>query len=248
MPAKWIQMPDVQNGMNVNATWQASQTGGPNYPYMKVLADDFQCTQTGPITDVHIWGSWLNDVVDPNVVFKLSFHKDIPGGATNPSQPGDQIWMGTFAPGRYLARPWATSPGEPFFDPNTNSIIGQDNTIWQYNFDIPVTEAFVQQGTAANPVVYWLDVQALTQEYTSPGVPGGVFGWKTSKQHWNDDAAWADTQGPLLPPPIGSWSELRDPATQQSLDLAFVITPEPATLSLLALGGLFLLRRRKGNA
>src|SRR6516162_9014698 len=26
-----------------------------------VLADDFPCTIPGPITDIHIWGSWLGD-------------------------------------------------------------------------------------------------------------------------------------------------------------------------------------------
>ena len=54
-PAKWVQMPDLQNGMDVYDTFS------PLLPYNKILADDFKCTQTGPITSIHIWGSWLND-------------------------------------------------------------------------------------------------------------------------------------------------------------------------------------------
>src|SRR3990170_7895753 len=72
-PAKWVQLPDLQpTGVDVKAT------------YPKVLADDFLCTSTGPITDIHIWGSWLYDrlpvipgttVGDPNnVSFRLSIH------------------------------------------------------------------------------------------------------------------------------------------------------------------------------
>jgi len=49
-PAKWVQLPDLSpTGIDVYAT-------NP-----KVLADDFLCTQTGLITDIHIWGSWLGD-------------------------------------------------------------------------------------------------------------------------------------------------------------------------------------------
>ena len=52
-----------------------------------ILADDFECTQTGPITSVVIWASWYHDqlpqqpagVDNPSwVSFDLSFHKDIP--------------------------------------------------------------------------------------------------------------------------------------------------------------------------
>ena len=43
----------------------------------------------------------------------------------------------------------------------------------------------------------------------------------------------------LFSPPVGAalpWAELRDPFTGESLDLSFVITPEPASLALMALG------------
>jgi hypothetical protein len=60
--------------------------------------------------------------------------------------------------------------------------------------------------------------------------------------HWNDDAVWADSgQGP--------WNELRypygHPFEGESIDLAFAITPEPATIVLLGLGGVFIRRRKK---
>ena len=78
-PAKYVQLPDLSTsqpgaitGMDVNATWQNTSTVVPPvpvYPFVKVLADDFPCTMTGPITDIHIWGSWLNDKSIPTPRF-----------------------------------------------------------------------------------------------------------------------------------------------------------------------------------
>jgi hypothetical protein len=67
-------------------------------------------------------------------------------------------------------------------------------------------------------------------------------------QHWNDDAVWM--QYPELPvafPP--NWSELKYPTGHpwetKSIDMAFVITPEPATILLLGAGWLVVLARKK---
>ncbi|MGQ9573346.1 MAG: DUF7901 domain-containing protein [Chloroflexota bacterium] len=76
-------------------------------------------------------------------------------------------------------------------------------------------------------IIYWLDVQADSDE--------GLFGWKTSLDHWNDDGAWASGTDPVGPT---AWSELvyppGHPMEGQSIDLAFAIrgeemvTPPPA--------------------
>jgi len=245
-PAKWVQLPNLVDGMDVYDTFS------PALPYNKILADDFLCTQTGPITSIHIWGSWLNDHVpkDPASgalippLFDLSFHADVPAGVdpTMPwSHPGPQLWDRVLVPNQM--RIYATGT-ERFFDPNINQVIGPDTQVWQYNFFIPPTEAFFQnQGT-----IYWLNVQVQPQPPVDPAGPF-VFGWKTSIDHFNDDAVFGDNDALSAPPPL--WRELRDPfiTPPRSLDLAFVLDtiPEPASFALVAVAmvaaGLFGCRR-----
>lgn len=239
-PAKWVQLPDpTPLGLDVLAT------------HPKVLADDFLCTSTDWITDIHLWGSWYHDILpinpegiaDPSQIgFRLSLHSDIPADpATNPySRPGDLLWEKRFLPGDFKVRPYSQGP-EGWYNPNTGQMeFESDFVMWQYNFDIKPAEAFQQKGTATDPIVYWLDVEAFP--LWQPGTVEPLFGWKTALNHWNDDAVWADT-------PLGPWQELIYPTPHpyagQSIDLAFVITPEPVSIVLLALGSAVLLRIRR---
>jgi len=210
------QLPDP-NGWDVNASWP------------KVLADDWMCSQTGPVADIHFWGSWYNDQQLPIEYIHVSIHEDIPAGPTNPySRPGDLLWQRDFFPGQFAYRPWG-SGNQGWYDPNTGEYFPNNHQLtWQFNIvDIP--EPYYQtEGT-----IYWLDISVKLPDGMPPW-----FGWKTSLDHWNDDAVWGDYPDPL-------WRELRDPISQESLDLAFVITPEPGTLTLLIVAGLGVLRRRQ---
>ena len=222
-PTKWVQRPDESiTGMDVRATVPT------------ILADDFRCDFTGPISDIHIWGSWFEDHLpqpviggpgDPTAVdFKLSFHADVPRNGDIPSHPGQELWQRIMPAGSFVARVWKVEQDFPefFFDPNVKDIVGTDHTIWQYNFLIPPPEAFIQhQGN-----IYWLDVQAL------PHDANAVFGWKTSLDHFNDDASFSNV--PFGAPPV-VWDDMIYPQTHpfhgQSIDLAFALTTVPEPVS-----------------
>jgi len=229
---KWCQPPEITdiNSIDIDATkeeiWQP-----------QVLADDFNCTEPKPITDIHIWGSWYHDFVPygdaNNVIFTLSIHDDIPAddSTTGYSMPGALRWEREFWPGEFKVSVYDSNleegyyvpcaEPEPYYEPNADSIC------WQYDFYINEDEAFVQEGDPCNPVVYWLDMQArtFTPAGTQPEPIRARFGWKTTLPafHWNDDAVWSKDNGE-------SWYELRYPEGHpydgNSIDLAFEITTE----------------------
>ncbi len=225
---KWIQYPDSStNGYDVLAGNPPPGPAGPG-PAI-VLADDFRCTQSGPITDIHLWASWLDlngATTVPLMPITLSFWTDVPAvtnadGLVTPSHPGSLLWSQVFGPGQYAVRPTASVPdGETFWNPDpapAGAVLGSENIIWQYNF-YP-TNPFVQQvGT-----IYWLSM-------TAGQIPTGTFfGWKTTAtNHWNDDAVFGHLD-PASGQPAGDWKELIDPRTlglaaQRSLDFSFVLT------------------------
>jgi hypothetical protein len=226
---KWLQPPDTTTmGMDVDATME--MTPVPMW-WPQILADDFQCIVEGPITDIHIWGSWYKDELpgEPpdqhNVEFTLSIHDDIPAGTGGVpySMPRDPpLWWRDFGPWEFFASVYSDtvregyySPCIPYYDPDGDTIC------WQYDFWIDPAEAFYQEGTPDEPVIYWLDVQA--RPLPDPVQPQPVrFGWKTSMEHHFDDAVWAIGDLWAHDP----WQELWSPPQTEprSLDLAFAIT------------------------
>jgi len=233
---KWVQLPnETTYGMDVRMDRNDEEDE-------RFLADDFLCSITEKITDIHFWGSWKNDVEGEITNIHLSIHSDIPADQLPYSRPGEQLWAMDFSQfDKQLYRD--ISPNyERWWDPvNQLYLRDGDSRIWQYNINIDPLAAFEQRGTPENPIVYWLDIYVETDGK-------GQFGWKTSSQHWNDDAVLG------VPNPTGgpgmSWSELTYPYSippwmENSVDFAFVVTPEPGTILLLGTGLLTVISRRR---
>ncbi|MHC4642535.1 MAG: DUF7901 domain-containing protein [Planctomycetota bacterium] len=232
---KYMQPPDLPEGIDVDATDDglAATT--------QILADDFPCTTTGPITDIHIWASWFGDVLpgdNPrNVEITLSIHEDIPAVPGDPdsySQPGPVRWWRTFRPGEFgVEQLQAYRQG--YFIPCTGQYEPDNHFMaFRYDFYINPDEAFIQQGSPKDPVIYWLDVQAKPLSTTQ----NVRFGWKTTFFDPDIDRMDVAVFGVGNEPFDGPWKPMYHPETQRRLDMAFEITtttePELQIQSLVA--------------
>jgi len=190
-----------------------------------VLADDFYCTYSGPITDIHIWGSWLNDVHGTITNFWLGIYDDVPAvtnlaiGPVTPSHPGTNLlWQQSFLPGQFAENPYAPAV-ETFYNPSNQVVLGNDTQAWYYCF-YPANP-FVQQGSVAFPTNYWLAARAQLAP------DGTTYGWKTTTTPYNDAAVWG-TVGPSGLP-NGNWQPMTNPPTQQPINLAFKLNTTNTT-------------------
>ena len=214
-------MPDeTENGVDICVTNTEEA--------QRILADDFQCKKFGLITDIHLWGSWLNDIKGDITNIQTSIYSDDPvgnGGSDSEntySKPDILLWEMDFGPGEFSEQLHTSfEPGEYWWYPGSGTIIPHaDKQIWRVDMYIDRTEAFLQEGTPGVPIVYWLAVRVNTD--------AGAFGWKSRRwpDHYNDSAVFAVD----LDPPI-SWQKVQYPAKEHpywnsSVDLAFAITTD----------------------
>jgi len=222
-PNKWVQLPDLTSaGIDI----RVDDSDGR----LRTLADDFLCTKPGPITAVHLWGSWKYDKVGQITKIHLSFHADDPPGpgGSDPnntySKPDKVLWQRDFEPPAFTVNRYAiVDPCEYWWDPPNQELIpGGDSQVWQINIPIcdasGVCEPFEQEGTPDQPIIYWLDVRVQTKD--------GEFGWKTRRwpDHYKDDAVWAvGIDLPLI------WNELRYPPRHPYYDQKPKISGTPRT-------------------
>jgi hypothetical protein len=195
----------------------------------KRLADDWLCTQSGPVTDVHLWLSSYHDSTFVITNVQLRIRADIPAGVTtNYSHPGALLWSQDFKPFQFTLVSYG-SGNQGWYDPNTGMwMVDDHDTYWQLNIT-DITNAFYQ----TNGVIYWLEV--------SIGLQSGLVGWKTSLTNWNDAAVYGQQGAPPGLPPGSPLYDPRPGHPGEQLDLAFVIVPEPTTFLLVFLSGLGLL-------
>jgi len=223
-----------------------------NFIQPKVLADDWQCTETGYVTDIHFWLSSRQDMPFDIQNIHASIHTDDLSGPF--SKPGHLLWQADFQPGTFTIRDDGSGP-QGWYDPNPPPVVEPSDHFMTYQVNITnIPDPFVQlAGT-----VYWLDLSVTAFGPAGPA----QLGWKTSFEHFRDDAVWADfsvTNGVVAPGGSGNfnnlvgphlyWEPLVDPFTGQTLDLAFVITGrpvgEPGGLALIGAAVAAIRKRRR---
>lgn len=186
-------------------------------PLIQLRGDDFLCTQTGYINDVHIWGAFQNDNL-PNMGagglwFDLYIYSNIP--RYHPpyykswSMPGDLLWYKRATNLNYTVLSYTMMDPMDWLYPIPSTITPDThNFVYEYNFHFDNSEAFLQEeGT-----IYWL---VIRQYFTAS--PDEHFGWMAAEKdlQWNDNAVMYTTAP-------WNWEPMESPSGDP-LDLAFVI-------------------------
>src|SRR5712675_1739988 len=195
-----------------------------NFTSPRIVADDWKCSETGPVKDIHFWfsaqGDWLNLQIPLDGQIQnihVSIHEDVPAAPGNLfSHPGRLLWSRDFNVAQVKIRQNGAGP-QSWYDPATGQLIPNDHQkVYQCNIT-KITEPFYQK----RGHVYWLDVSMAAQ---------APLGWKSSDQnlypapytgnHYQDDAAWQ-------PASTAAWTDIHypnGPKQGQSMDMAFVVS------------------------
>lgn len=178
-----------------------------------MLGDDWKCSESGNVTDIHFWFSWRGDDVQDIPWIKVSIFSDNPGP---PSKPENSLWSRQFDRDDFIiAGPWDGDQG--WYHPPNIWVEHDHKQYYQINI-INIDDPFEQkEGT-----IYWLVISA-------PFYEPDALGWKTSLDEWNDAAVYGNPT---------DWYVLRDPLTGGNIDLAFVITGHEPIPDLICKGSL----------
>ncbi len=185
---KWSQPPvevDPNSYIPIYCGWdeQSHNVVDPPTPLMKIVADDFRCIGTMPVTSIHWWGSYvgwegLKPPEPAPTSWQIAFWSNVPAGVNAPySYPEKPLWQIDI----------------PYERVDVN-IVAQDylpeipypDNCFQYNVELEHDEIFWQNEFIddTNDNIFWISVAA---EYNNV-VPSYPWGWKTRPWSWTDDA------------------------------------------------------------
>jgi hypothetical protein len=232
---KWSQPPVVidENMPPTISGWDEMS----NFDMPIVVADDWECNDSRPITDIHWWGSFIGWTQPyPPPIMPHGFHIgiwtddpcDSPGDF---SHPGTLIWEHTGT-----CTNWVWNFAGYDKDPRGGPGMLQEDSCFQFNQLLSQDQWFYQEpsGDPNHPRVYWLSIAPIW----GGEIPPYQWGWKSRPHFFNDDAVVMQGAFPW-PPVVGSttWTggyPIQWPAWPSpegiSWDMAFELsTNEPDT-------------------
>ncbi len=195
---------------------QDPKTGGWDVEFaMSQLADDFLCTETGYITSIDFWISWMQNIDYSMYIdsITVSIYSDMPEYLSpyRYSIPDTLLWTGTFGRDEFSIIDMPPDL-QGWYDPSSGQWALNDHDIWDKIEISKIYDAFYQE----EGNIYWLVIDFGELPYV---------GWKESgSPHFNDDGVWWSQADSM-------WFELRDPITYESLDLAFALYCNPLPIT-----------------
>ncbi|MBL7215676.1 MAG: hypothetical protein ISS71_08370 [Phycisphaerae bacterium] len=251
---KWSQPPvviDPNNDPPLIQGWDEHSSYN-----MPVVADDWECSDDRPVTDIHWWGSFFK-IIDPATGqtepwtqptpptlpnrFHIGIWIDVPDDPSDPndySHPDVLVWenycdnfVWNFA--GYDQDPRAGLPHELPQEPGSDT---QLEACFQFTQLLSQDEWFYQKPMDdGTPRVYWLSIAPIWDTSTEPE---WEWGWKSRPHFFNDDAVSIQMASPWWPPIVNNtqwvtgipiqWPPHPDPEGV-TWDMAFELTTnEPA--------------------
>ncbi len=229
---KWEQPPQKRDphdicywGWDEISVYGDGENGNPGYP---IIADDWKCEDDRPVTDIHWWGSydgWYDN--DPPyeppparyrpIQFHIGIWKDVPANPPGEpfSHPAELIheWIVNYAD---LHERYA---GCDYY----SGTMQTPDTCFYYDFEIPREDWFYQN--PEEETVYWISISAIYQNNQPP--QQYLWGWKTRKPEWNDDAVRIFTpDAPRVGDPYVNGEPI-ETQEEGSWDTSFVLTSLP---------------------
>ncbi len=164
------------------------------------LADDFKCSESGLIEDIHFWVSWRGDNDDfKKVTWNIAICANISG------KPGQVLWQLHPSRARITYRLYGTG-NQGWLCPFTGQNVPDDHRdIYQVNIT-DISNPFYR----TKDQIYWLAIQVQM------GATTAEVGWKTSTSSYFGKAVYQTA--------LGGWLPL---SVTTHIDLAFVITGGP---------------------
>lgn len=210
-------------GWDEKSFWWETMVGNP----LKIVADDFRCLGSMPVTSVHWWGSyygWEQGTGMPTVqpdAWWIGFWSNVPAGIATPySFPKQLLHSFTVPAGRVQVN---KAGGDWYYGEYPN------DTCYEYYLPLLPQEVFKQNdfNDVTMDHTYWLSIVAIYQHQESPYYP---WGWKTRPWPWMDDAVTFNL--PFLPAqgfindPL-TITPLTDPVFHESVDVCFELDTDP---------------------
>ncbi len=236
---KWSQPPEVidHNVPMKILGWDELS----DYRKGPIMADDWQCKDDRPVTDIHWWGSFLGwgEPYPPPILpraFHIGIWTNVKAGqdpALPFSHPAHLVWEN-------FCDNWVWNFYGYDEDPRQDDPDYKE-TCFQFNQLLSEDEWFYQEPNEPN-TIYWLSIAAIYDPnvYTDPNFY--PWGWKTRPWHFEDDAVRITNTintingntWPPIPPTVCSkllqGNPVWWPDPDHSWDLSFELTtiyPDP---------------------
>ncbi|MHC4110420.1 MAG: DUF7901 domain-containing protein [Planctomycetota bacterium] len=184
-----------EDGHKMHAAQLPYRTGWDICLEHQTVADDFVCSDSIPITEVHFWVSWRGDLESfETTTWTIQIYSD------NKGQPGSVLWTRDSSDGNVVVRAYGT--GRQGWHCPGQLITDEDDHVNYYQVNVTGIKNAFEQSRGKK---YWLGISAVNTNGKAK------VGWKSSSSTYNSGAVW-------LSGPAG-WQTMSD----VTYDLAFVI-------------------------